>query len=78
MNEHILQAIQDECDRQDVKWGVQRHMPEKWLAILMEEVGEAAKATLEGDPVAYADELVQVAAVAVAALESHYAFEEAR
>ena len=72
MMEEMLQAIRDERARQDVKWGVQRHTPEKWLVILMEEVGEAAKTTLEGDLVGYAEELVQVAAVAVVALESYY------
>ena len=72
MNKRILQAIQDERDRQIVKWDVQRHMPEKWLAILMEEVGEAAKASLEYDPASYTEEMVQVAAVAIAALEDCY------
>ena len=74
--EDILQAVQDERDRQDAKWGVQRHKANMWLSILMEELGEAAKATLDGDPVGYVDELVQVAAVAVAAIESHYALTE--
>ncbi len=73
MDEQILQAIKDERDRQDVKWGVQRHGASMWMTILMEEVGEAAKSSLEGDTVGYAEELVQVAAVAVAALESFYA-----
>ncbi len=76
MNETILQAVSDERDRQDAKWGVQRHEANMWLAILMEELGEAARATLEGDPVGYVDELVHVAAVAVAAIESHYALTE--
>ncbi len=75
--EEILQAIRDERARQDAKWGVQSHSPAVWLTILMEEVGEAAWASLEGDPVGYSEELVQVAAVAIAALESHYAQEPA-
>jgi NTP pyrophosphatase (non-canonical NTP hydrolase) len=46
-----------------------------WLAILTEEVGEVAKAILEGaegalDVEPLRRELVQVAAVAVAALEA--------
>ena len=72
--EAILQAVRDERAKQDAKWGkaAERNLPpQTWLTILMEEVGEAAKATLEGDPVNYAEELVQVAAVAVAALEGH-------
>ncbi len=32
---------------QDLKWGPQHHSPETWLTILIEEVGEAAKARLE-------------------------------
>ena len=72
MNENVLQAIQDERDRQDAKWGSQRHLPpETWLTILVEEVGEVAESILEHDPNNYVLELVQVAAVAVAALESH-------
>ncbi|KKL92108.1 hypothetical protein LCGC14_1888050 [marine sediment metagenome] len=77
MMEDILQAIRDERARQDTKWGSQRKLsPQLWLTILMEEVGEVARASLEGDPVGYVEELVQVAAVAVAALESHYAQED--
>ncbi len=77
--ENILQAIRDERARQDAKWGSQRHLSQyAWMTILMEEVGEVARASLEGDPVGYAAELVQVAAVAVAALENHYARKTAR
>ena len=66
----IMQRIIDERRRQNAKWGVQRHLPVVWSAILAEECGEVAKASLENDPSAYVTELVQVAAVAVAALES--------
>lgn len=76
--EEILQLIRDERARQDVKWGIQRHTPSKWLDILMEELGEAAKAVLEDDPAGYANELVHVAAVAVVALESHRDIERRR
>ncbi|KKM23123.1 hypothetical protein LCGC14_1618340 [marine sediment metagenome] len=78
MQEDILQAIQDERDRQDAKWGSQRHLSSKmWLTILMEEVGEVANSILEGDSVNYPTELVQVAAVAVAALENYYSQSDA-
>jgi len=60
----------NERDRQDRKWGIQNHSPMMWLCILSEEVGEASKAVLENDPEGYRKEMVQVAAVAVAALES--------
>ncbi len=69
--ERILQGVRDEGARQDAKWGSQRHLPPyTWMTILMEGVGEVAQAALERDP-NYATELVQVAAVAVAALESY-------
>ena len=74
MDGDILQAIQDERDRQDAKWGANRYLTQRtWLTILMEEVGEVAHASLEHDDDNYAEELIQVAAVAVAALESHRA-----
>lgn len=68
---------------QNDKWGEQSHSPIEWMAILTEEVGEAAKEALEFHwngkhyfrdreevLMRYRAELVQVAAVAVAALES--------
>lgn len=61
--------IQDERYRQDLKWGLQTHDPLKWLAILGEEVGEANRAILESDMSSYEEEMIHVAAVAVAALE---------
>lgn len=74
---HRLEAyalVQKEIERQDVKWGEQHHHSDfKWLAILSEEVGEAAQAMLDLDssPDLIPDsheleaELVQVAAVAI-------------
>lgn len=53
---------------QDKKWGEQNHRDSTWLAILSEEVGEAAKAILEGKNLD--EEVVQIAAVAVAWEES--------
>lgn len=66
----ILRRIIVERLDQDKKWGRQDHDPDGWLIILMEEVGEASRGALEGDVVRYKKELVQVAAVAVAALEA--------
>lgn len=54
---------------QDKKWGVQNHIPAVWITILTEELGEASKAALEGRPDDYIEELTQVAAVAVAAIQ---------
>lgn len=65
-----IEAVIRERERQDEKWGEQNHGPDGWLLILMEEVGEAAKAVLEGSSLQYISELTQVAAVAVAAMES--------
>jgi NTP pyrophosphatase (non-canonical NTP hydrolase) len=59
-----------ERKRQDEKWGRQDHGPDMWLPILAEELGEVAKAILEGDPGDYRKELIQIAAVAIAALEA--------
>ncbi|MGI0011926.1 MAG: hypothetical protein ACREBU_00570 [Nitrososphaera sp.] len=46
----ILAEVREERKRQESKWGPQTHAPIKWLAILMEEVGEAAKDALERLP----------------------------
>ncbi len=72
MNDRILRDIHKERDRQDRKWGELNHNPFIWLAILGEEYGESCQAALEF-PVDYSDyrkELIQVAAVTIAAIES--------
>lgn len=80
----VLYDVGDERERQNEKWGEQNHTPMEWLPILMEEVGEVAKAALEqhfseNGYDQYTDvaslqelrkEMVQVAAVAVAMVES--------
>jgi NTP pyrophosphatase (non-canonical NTP hydrolase) len=80
LTEDVLLDVIAERKRQDWKWGEQNHDPETWLAVLIEEVGEVGKAILEmsfpsGEAVDLLDlyrlELIQVAAVAVAAIESH-------
>ena len=68
--EEILEEVKDERGRQDEKWGEQNHVPLKWLAILGEEVGEANKAVLEDDRENLREELIQIAATAVAFIES--------
>jgi len=76
----ILCEIQRERTKQDQKWGEQNHAPVEWLSILGEEFGEVCKATCEahfaeykttGDYSEYRKELIQVAAVAVAMVESY-------
>lgn len=66
----ISNEVLNERSAQDRKWGIQNHTREHWGAILMEEVGEAAKADLENDIDGYRKEMIQVAAVAQAAVES--------
>ena len=77
------QGIMMERIKQDVKWGENRDLkPERWLAILVEEVGEAADCINElypcGEP-KYSNEaimdnleyeIIQVAATCVAWLEN--------
>jgi len=67
----IMDEVAAERGRQDRKWGEQNHSPYKWLVIEMEELGEAARHAYEGDFDDYREELIQVAAVAVAAVESY-------
>ena len=76
MREDVFDIIESERDYQDKLWGVQNHLPEHWVTILMKEVGEAAKAVLENSSSEYIDEMTQVAAVAVAALECYSRNEE--
>lgn len=75
----VLQEIDDERLRQDVKWGEQNHSDLYWLGILVEEVGELSRRIIERkcddllrerkcDDL-LREELVQCAAVAVAWLE---------
>lgn len=74
--EDVLEEVKAERVRQDVKWGEQNHNPFVWLAIIGEEKGEAdeaaLKSMLEGGKTLsdYRDELVQIAATAVSAIES--------
>lgn len=64
-----IMHIREERIRQDKKWGVQNHADLRWLPILMEEVGELAKAINEGTMTD--GELTHVAAVALAWMECH-------
>jgi NTP pyrophosphatase (non-canonical NTP hydrolase) len=77
----IAAAVYCERIEQNRKWGQQNHAPIEWCAILGEEVGEVQKATLEthfakqhgvpeNDYTNYRKELIQVAAVVFAMIES--------
>lgn len=66
----IYKLIQIERDRQDEKWGANRQQhPMTWLTILLEEIGEVAKAILNRDWNNVKEELIQCAAVIFAWLE---------
>ena len=73
--EHIFSAISAERASQDAKWGNQVHSMPIWSAILSEECGEVAEASLrvefygEDELAHLREELVQVAAVAVHIIE---------
>lgn len=66
----VLHEVKEERYRQDLRHGDQNHDVNKWLVILMEEVGEAAKDAYDGRLKHMRTELVQIAAVAVAIVES--------
>lgn len=72
----IISEVLQERIRQDLKWGQQNHGNMEYLSILIEEVGEVAKATLEAhfrhpgaDPHAVRKELIQTIAVGIAFVE---------
>ena len=77
-----LANIVAERQKQDAKWGQQDHHPVYWTGILAEELGEVAKGSIEldgksagGDSEQFhaimelREEVVQIAAVAVAMIE---------
>ncbi len=75
----VFDDIAKERARQDKLWGTQNHAPIVWSAILSEETGEVAKEAMTdffGGPTSkevlarYRTELVQTAAVCVAAVEA--------
>jgi hypothetical protein len=67
----VLVEIAAERTRQDQLWGIQDHEATTWLAILLKQVGQAADAGLNGRPADLRKQFVQVASVAVAAIESY-------
>jgi NTP pyrophosphatase (non-canonical NTP hydrolase) len=79
----VFDRINEERDRQDTKWGENRDLPnDTWLRVLVEEVGEVARAihdcpkigsaeVIEKHKIHLAEELIQSAAVIVAWLEPY-------
>jgi NTP pyrophosphatase (non-canonical NTP hydrolase) len=70
-----LLKLHREHQRQLDKFGKQDHPPSMWAVILMEEVGEVAREICDTPTDNYEAELIQVAAVALSALEN---FQEQR
>lgn len=73
IQQSIFQMIIAERNRQDEKHGQlpRNFKPELWLTVLVEELGEVARAIKGKDGFNYEEELVQVCAVAMAALEDY-------
>ncbi len=67
--ETIFNAIDAERDHQDAKWGEQNHADDYWLGIVMEEVGEVAKAVIERDDENVEGEIVQTMSVLMGWME---------
>lgn len=64
-----VRSILRERSRQDRKWGPSAERPVPSLRVLVEEVGEVAKAQQEESDERIREELIHVAAVAVAMVE---------
>lgn len=66
--------VQEEIQNQVKKWGERDHDLYTWLVILMKEVGEASQAALKVEDSKgcrrFREELIHVAAVAMAAVGS--------
>ena len=68
--------VRTELHQSFTKHGYQTHHPVDWLPVLIEEVGEVARAICEGDSDGYRAELIQVAAMCAALLYSFDQTEE--
>lgn len=84
----VLDSVMLERKSQDRQWGEQNHLPIEWIAIIGEEFGEAAQQAVKANYTYGAretyhrallrEELLQLAAVTVAAIESHDREDEKR
>lgn len=80
MANKVFEAIKRERAYQDLKYpgpdgGASPHTMGEWILILLGEIQEAQAAWLKGDLDAARQEILQVAAVAVACMEEHGAEE---
>lgn len=69
--EVLAERVFYELQRQEKKWGKQNHSQADWYVILGEEFGEVGRAIFEKTNDNYREELIQVAAVCMAALENY-------
>ena len=70
----VFKAITEERNYQDQKWGTRFHDVGAWLLIMESELEEAKSAWCKADgkaDVRSLEEIIQVAAIAVACLEHH-------
>ena len=73
--DRILEEIRRERDRQDEKYGGpdhdDSHYPGDWCLILSKYLGRAAAETIDAEPdAAFRDNMIKIAAVAIAATQS--------
>lgn len=73
MKTEIIEAIQQERDFQDLKHGTGHHNRATWTMLIEAELQEAKQAVIKGGlgRNSWANEVIQVAALCVAALEQH-------
>ena len=72
--QHIFKTIAFERGQQDRKWGSIQENPHswlEWLALMQMELGEAERAIMQNGGVGVIDEVIQLGALAIAALEQH-------
>ena len=65
IRQFIYDIVEEECLKQDEKWGDQQHPTPDWNMIFDEEKGEMAKAYIEGKRDAFIGELIQMAALMI-------------
>ena len=73
--DRILEEIRRERDRQDEKYGGpdhdDNHYPGDWCLILSKYLGRASAETIDAEPAAaFRDNMIKIAAVAIAATQS--------
>lgn len=68
-DEFILELVKEARKTQEIQWGTSEHSDLVWLAILMEELGEAARSINYENLGELQQEVVRISAVALGWLE---------